>query len=261
MRYTLLELCQRILESCDSDEVNSITDTAEAQTVANIIKEVYFDLIGEIEPKDSEGLFHLDASTDDLLPTVMYLPDNVVDIHWLRYNVGDTLQDTNFRPLTYLDVDDFFEYSDGLDLNENWVTTQEIDGFVFKLRNDQYPSYYTSTDGKTLLFDSYDASVEDTLTSSRTYGYGQLVQTFDLVDTFVPKLNPRQFQLLLQTAKAQAFIELKQTENATAERKARRNKILAYKTKDSSVDPRSDLWKHGGYGRCTPGRRVLGRHR
>lgn len=42
MKYTLLELTQRILESMNSDEVNSIGDTEESMTVANIIKESLF---------------------------------------------------------------------------------------------------------------------------------------------------------------------------------------------------------------------------
>ena len=148
MRYTLLELVQQILMSMDSDEVNDISDTTESLDVANIIKECYFDILSEIGPKRSEGLFHLDASTDDLKPTLMYLPSSVAEIHWLKYNVGDSVTETNFRDLTYMSVEDFFEYSNGLDLNESWVDTQvvQISGqdFNIKFRNDQSPTYWTS---------------------------------------------------------------------------------------------------------------------
>jgi hypothetical protein len=65
---------------------------------------------------------------------------------------------------------------------------------------------------------------------------------------FIPKLDARHFQLLLSSAKAQAFIELKQTANTREERKERRQMILAQKTKDS-VDNRPELLKRGGYGR------------
>lgn len=253
MRYTLLELVQRILESADSDEVNSITDTAEALTVANIIKECYFEILGEIEPIESDGLFHLDASGDNTKPTVMYLPSSVVNIEWLRYNVGESLLDTEFRDLDYLPIEDFLRIQEALNYDETYVESQiiEINGqeFNVKYRNDEDPRYWTSPDGQTILLDSYDSSYEDTLTSSRTYGFGQLVPVFQMTDTFVPRLNPKQFQLLLQEAKAQAFIELKQTANEKAERKAKRNRILAMKNKDSSVDPRPNLIKHGGFGR------------
>lgn len=237
----------------DSDEVNSISDTVESLAVANIIKECYYDILGEISPTQTEGLLHLDASGDNLKPTVMYLPSTVVNIEWLRYNTGSTVTDTEFRDLCYVPLEDFYRMQDGLDLDESWTGTQVVtlngQDFNIKFRNDESPSYWTSPDGSTILFDSYDSSYENTLTSSRTYGYGQLIPVFSMTDTFVPNLNPKQFQLLLQEAKAQAFVEIKQTANEKAEKKAKRNKILAYKTKDSSVDPRPNLLKHGGFGR------------
>lgn len=257
MRYTLLELVQQILMSMDSDEVNSITDTTEALDVANIIKECYNDIISEIQPKESEGLFHLDASIDNLKPTLMYLPGHVSNIEWLKYNVGETLFDSNYRDLCYLSMDDFFEFTDGLDINQNWVASQivTISGhdFNIKIRNDNHPTYYTSVDDRVLLFDSYDSSVESTLTSSRTYGYGGLIPVFSLQDSFVPQLDARQFQLLLQSAKAQSFIEKKQVANDKAEKKERKHRILAYKNNHKdATDTRSALQKHNrkkGYGR------------
>ena len=254
MRYSLLQLVQRILESMDSDEVNSFADTAESLAVANIVKECYFDIISEIEPKETEGLFHLDASTDNLKPVQMFLPSHVSNIHWMKYNVGPSIVDTNYRDLCYLDVDQFFNFSNGLDVNESWVDSQEvvISGQTFRLkyRNDQFPSYFTSIDDNIILFDSIDKTVEDTLTATRTYGYGGLIPVFNMNDNFIPKLDARQFQLLLNAAKAQAFIEIKQVENAKAERKERRHKILAYR-EQNNTDPRSEVKKRKrkGYGR------------
>lgn len=252
MRYNLLQLVQRILESLDSDEVNTISDTTESLAVANIIKECYYEIISEIQPKETEGLFHLDASTDNTKPVVMYLPDTVSNIEWLKYNVGDTVLDTNFRDLCYLDIDQFFNFSNGLDPDESWVDSQEVfingQSFNVKFRNDQSPSYWTSVDDRTILFDSYDSSYESTLTSSRTYGYGGLIPVFLMEDTFVPKLDARQFQLLLNAAKSQASIELKQIVNEKAERKERKHRILAYKTQDNT-DNRPEIKKRKGYGR------------
>lgn len=253
MKYTLLELVQRILESTDSDEVNSISDTTESLAVANIIKECYYEIVTELEPRETDSLFHLDASTDDTKPVLMTLPNNVVAIDWLKYNIGDTVQDGEFRKLWYLPLDEFINHQDGLDLDESWVESMSftLNGqtFTIKYRNDEFPTYYTSANGTQILFDSYDSSVEDTLTSVRTYGYGQVVPQFQMTDTFVPVLNPKQFQLLLQEAKAQAFVELKQTANEKAERKARRHRILAFKSKGDAVDNRSEIKKRKGFGR------------
>ena len=257
MRMTLLEMTQAILMSMDSDEVNSISDTTESLDVAHIIKQAYMDIVAELSPKRLEGLFHLDASGDNTKPTLMYLPNDVAEIHWLKYNVGDSLTDTNFRDLTFLDLNDFFHHSNGLDTDDTWVASQSItingQSFNIKYRNDIHPTYWTSVDDRTILMDSVDLSVESTLTSSRTYGYGDLVPTFQMIDSFVPTLDPRQFQLLFNSAKAQAFIEKKQVTNEKAEKKERKHKILAYKEKHrAATDNRSSLRKHNerrGYGR------------
>lgn len=252
MRYTLLEMTQRILESMDSDEVNSITDTTESLAVARIIKESYNEIISEIEPKEAENLFHLDASTDPLLPTVMFLPANVSNIKMLKYNVGDTLEDVNLRDLKYVTVSEFFVLLNGLDSSVDWVGTQIVtldsEDFIIKYRNDVFPHYWTSTDDQTILLDSFDKTVENTVTSARTYGYGSKVQSFTFEDTYVPNLDPRQFSLLLNAAKAQAFVELKQTQNPRAEKIERRHRALAYKTQDNT-DTRAPIKRHRGFGR------------
>ena len=68
MRYTLLDMTKRILESMESDEVSDINETPEAVSVANIIKECYFDIIGQHAPDETEGIYKLDASGDNLKP-------------------------------------------------------------------------------------------------------------------------------------------------------------------------------------------------
>lgn len=262
MRYTLIQLVQRVLESIDSDEVNTIAESPESLAVANIIKENYNNIIGEYDAKEVHTLFHLDASTDDTKPCLMYLPEYISEVELVQYNVGDSTSGVVLRPIEYKELTDFMQMIGGYDPQVNWVSSQTINwgegDFTFKLRNDIWPSWWTSPDDKTIIFDSYKSDVEDTLTSIRTYCTGFRIPTFQMVDTYVPDLDPKHFQLLLQESKAQAAIELKQVQNQDAEKKARRNRLLAYKTKDST-DTRPNIRKHGGYGRTRPQRRVLGR--
>ncbi len=252
MKYTLLDIVKRILEAMDSDEVNSIGDTTEALTVANIIKESYFTIVAELGPKEIENLFHLDAGTDNTKPTVMFLPSNVDNIHRLKYNIGPSVTDTNLRELRYLDPMAFLEYMNGLDVNEDWVGSQivSLDGsdFQIKYRNDVSPNYWTSTDDRTIILDAFDHKYEDTNSSARTYGYGMKVPIFLLEDTFIPDLDARHFPLLINSAKATAFTEIKQTSNERAEKIERKHTALAHKTKDST-DNRSAIKRHKGYGR------------
>lgn len=252
MRYTLIEMVQRLLESMDSDEVNDIADTPESMAVANIIKSEYFKLIGELEPKETENLFQLDASTDNLLPTVMYLPAGVANIQRLKYNIGESPSDSNFRDLTYLPIMEFVEYMNALDETQTYVGNQRLKlgatWFNLKFRNDVSPFYWTCPDDLTIIMDSFDSTKEETLTSVRTLGYGALVPEFHLLNTFIPKLAPKHFQLLLDKSKVVAFVELKQTDNVVAEKDARRGMILAKKTSDQT-DNRPEILKHRGFGR------------
>lgn len=84
MKYTLIELVQRILESMDSDEVSDISQTPESLAVANIVKECYFNIISGLDLPESKGIFQLDASTDSAKPAIMTLPSNGLDVLTLQ---------------------------------------------------------------------------------------------------------------------------------------------------------------------------------
>jgi hypothetical protein len=252
MRYNLLELVQRILEALDSDEVNGIADTTEALAVANIVKESYYEIISEHGSKNRENLFHLDASTDNTRPCLMFVPSNVVNVHRLKYNVATDPEEINLRELHYLEPMAFLEMVNNFDVTQSWIGVSDIDfdgeTFQIKYRNDVFPTYWTSPDDHIILLDAFNGTVENTDTAVRTYGYGLKTASFEMVDDFVPDLDPRQFSLLLNKAKAQAFVELKQTQNERVEKQERRLNALAYKT-DDSTDPRPAIYRHKGYGR------------
>jgi len=247
MRYTLLDMTQRILESMESDEVSTIGETPESLSVANIIKECYFDIVGQFSMSEQEGLYKLDASIDDTKPTLMYIPSRVSRIKWIKYDTGERQQDIRF-----VSVEEFLYFQDGMDIDDSnvGVMTVSVNGKNVNLKffTDRMPSYYTILNDKDVVFDAYDSGQEDTLTESRTTIFAELVPVFELLDDFIPDLDPRQFQLLLQEAKAQAFTELKQASNPNAERKARKNQILTQKNKHDN-DPMWSNQRHVGFGR------------
>jgi len=251
MRYTLIELVQRILESMDSDEVSDISGTPESLAVANIIKECYYNIISSLDLPEHKGIFQLDASGDSAKPVLMTLPSNALDVLTLQYNTN-TVADPTWYPLEYKPLEEFIPIIASNDTSDTSVgtMTSSINGgiFTFKYRKDRAPLFYTSADDRTIIFDSYDSDVDSTLQKVKTLCYGGILPTFELSNTYIPDLDARQFQLLLQDAKAQSFIELKQVPNPTAERKARKNEILAQRTKDA-VDTRTALEKIRRYGR------------
>lgn len=260
MKQTLLEMTQDILSALDSDEVNSIGDTVEATQVARVIRDCYNEIISRIDADEFRTFFELTASGDSTRPTLMSLPPNVDSLEWLRYNKATIDNPSpNFTDLQYISVPDFLDRTYNFNTRDSNVGSYQIfigaDTFDINYQNDVFPKYYTMFDDATLIFDTYDASVETTLTKNRTMAYGIILPTFVLSDSYVPDLDANLFSLLRQEAKAQAFAEIKQSDNATARGKARRQWVHAQIDKDTEKsDPYREFKNVPNYGRRATGR-------
>ena len=253
MKYTLLDLTQTILSSMDGDQVNSISDSTESLQVANVIRTAYYDIIGRSDLPEHYDLITLDASTDSSKPVLMTLPAGVVQIKWLKYN-NATITDTDLRMefVKYLPPDQFLDLMDGVNESDaNIDTFNHTSGsntYKILYRNDVHPQYYTSFDDVTLIFDSYDNTVDATLQKSKTRAYGRLSIPFTMSDTFTPDLDEAQFALLLNEAKALAWAELKQSPHPKAELNARRAWTNLQKHKNST-EVQSDFDQLSYFGR------------
>lgn len=262
MRMTLLEIVTDILSAMDSDEVNSISDTTESMQVATAVKHAFVDIVSRANlPRDFK-LFELNASLDLAKPTIMYRPDGVLEILWVKYNkqdIGET--DPSYQQIRYLTPEDFFDrvltYTDQ---NQNDTVSFQIPGpnnstiDIVGLSN-KHPDFYTSFDDQMIIFDSYDSDVDGTLMKNKTICYGEFGASFLMEDDFIPDLDERQFSLLYNEAKASCFADLKQTENARAESKVRKgwitlqNQKSAIPAKPSFFDKAPNYGRGGTYGR------------
>lgn len=222
----------------DSDEINSIDDTVESQQVVEVIKTVYDDIISRGDLVTNKILFNLNASDDTSKPVLMTKPDQIDRIEWLKYNaILDNETDPQWSEMQYLNVSDFVDYVHQYNPSETNVETFDytVDGsiFTFAYRNDVHPSYFTSFDDLTFIFDAYDNRVDTTLQSIKTLAYGSKKTLFTKEDTFVPSLQPQQFTLLLNEAKSLAWTELKQSVHQKAEVTARRGWRHLQKTRQT----------------------------
>lgn len=234
-QQTLLEMTQEILTSMQSDEVDSITDTQESTAVARLIRRTYWDLFGILDNPEHYTLFQLDE-TSASTPTLMKIPDNVMSVSWIKYDIEQS-DDTDpiwvEIPIRALDQAD----SDALKLQPSEDNVESFsyafgpDSMPWYYTNDAAPTWYTTPDDYSLLFNSYDSDVETYLRASKTRAYGLVDPTFTFSDSFVPDLDARQFPLLFNEAKALCFAELKQTQNAKAENRARKLLISNQRTK------------------------------
>ena len=216
---TLLEMTQDILSDMDSDEVNSINDSVESLQVAQIIKTTYYNIIDGRDYDFLYELFQLDASGTSSRPTHMRLPENIIDLKYIKYNCK-TLTDTKdkYLKIKYLMPEDFMEVVDSRDSSKSNVTVvTDPTGISINVMNDKAPEYFTSFDDENLVFDSYDSQVDTTLQNSKTQCHGKRSVAFTLSDSFTPDLPVQMFSYLLAEAKSTAFVTLKQMPNAKAE--------------------------------------------
>lgn len=236
MKFTLLEMVQEILAAMESDEINSIDDTVESNSVALILRSVYYDLAIELGLPEHEGLFELNPSGDPEKPTLMTVPETVSLIRNIRYNnQGDDDEFSRYETVDFIPFEDFMEMQRGYQGHTSDVGelefTNNSETFEVMYSSNKMPQWYTTIDDYTLIFDSYDASVDTTLQKSKTMCMGVILPTFSMSNTFTPDLDPTQFSLLKNRAKVRAFFELKGIQNQEAVRETRKQQIVTQKRK------------------------------
>lgn len=255
-KKTLLQLVQEILSSTDGSEINSYTDNTESLQVSRILENTYWDIVSTSSFGTRFNFFTLNASGNTLFPTVMTLPSNVVTMESLKYNNRTaTSAQVLFRDVTYLVKEEFLgmmyekDSTDVTNVTFNYPVANS--GSLFMIaRKDTHPSFYTTFDDQTVLFDSYDSGVDTTLQSSKTLCYGETNPVWTYADSFVPDLPEKQFTILRNEAKATAFVELKQQTNSDAVAKARKGWISSQKTGDK-ITVKDHLLKTPNYGKRT----------
>lgn len=285
MKRTLLDMTQDILSSMSSDEVNSVSDTTESLQVATIIKQKYFDIQSRVPLPEQEMLLQLDSSLDASTPVLMYVPDGVINIKWVKYfdsnvldgsvssfqhdlnlDVSSTSGGLSSVPPGYLDVTvlpnkSFIDVINKFNPDETGVAsfdfTDQSPGksFTFYYRTDRQPCYCTIIKNKYVVFDSYDATQDSTLQSSKTMIFGQVNPIFEMEDSFIPELADEQFPLLFNEAKALAFFELKQQPHQLALQESKRgwssiqkNKAVTQRPTPFDAIPNYGRFGRGAYG-------------
>lgn len=264
---TLLQLTQNVLSGLSSDEVNSISDTTESMQVATIIQNKYYDIISRADLPKHTQLIQLTASGDDTLPVLMYVPDNVAEIKWVKYfdtNVQDGSSPDTFEHdlntdivtssmsnpgaapgylyVTLLPQEQFLDMTNRFnpqDSNVSSFTFTDVSNgfngnFTFYYKNNRQPQYCTVLSNYYIFFDSFDNTQDTTLQTSKTMVSADVIPAFTMTDNFIPDLDPEQFPLLLNEAKALAYFELKQMAHPKAEQEIKRQ--WSSIQKDKSLD-------------------------
>ena len=254
MRQTLLEIVQGILNEMESDEVNSITDTTESYAVANIVKQAFYDCAVELNLPEHHKLFELNASGDITKPCVMFVPDNVKRVEWIQYDTkSGTETQSNMKLINFMPLDEFIlitrsAANDPSGITGEQVVTSNGESFNFTYVKDRFPTYYTSFDDRTIIFDSFDNTLENTLQKSKTMCYGSTYPFFSLTNDYYPDIDATQYPYLISKAKTRAFYTLKQQTNEESASEARKQKIVLQKRK-RRVRIQDEVFNAPRYGR------------
>lgn len=257
MKMTLLDMTQSILSSMSSDEINSISDTSESLQVAEILKQTYFNILARSKLPMQQELFQLNASTDEDLPVLMYRPDNVAKMDWVKYyDESESSSPPQYKYVTILPVTQFLDAVNSFNTDETDVDTFTFTAngksFTFNFKNAKQPQFCTVIENYYVIFDGFDLSIDTTLQANKTECWGEVLPVWNNVDDFIPDLDDQQFPLLLNEAKALAFYELKQQPHAKAEQEARRQwgtlqKDKSLIDKPSYFDQLPNFGRRGSY--------------
>ena len=234
---TLLEMVVDILSDSGSDVINSISDTEEAQQVAQILKSTYYEMMAKKNWPHLRKLTQLDTLSDPTLPNVMQVPAETKEIVSIAYDaikLNDTKSD--MATVYYLPPDEFLAQVNTRDSSKDEIDTITInDGAKLLIYNDRAATCWTSFDEFNIIFDSYNSDVDVFMLNEKSQVI--LFKTGDVWlsdDSFTPNLPAEFFPALLAEAKSIAFYVLKQELNEKAEQQSKRQQV-AMATKGNVV--------------------------
>lgn len=221
MKRTLLQIVQNILSDMDSEDVNSISDSIEAEQIASVVRDVYYNMVSTRMIPEHQELIKLVSLSNSARPTHFQVPDSVKRIDFIRYNVSTT-SDIEFKEIQYIEPLLFLTlHQDGA----NVTTVYDVNGNTpLLIRNDQMPTYYTSFDDLHIVMDSHKSTTDQILAENKTQALGHKIPTFTISDNFTPDLDEVLFPYLIAESKSTCFSLFKSGVDQKIEQAARRQK-------------------------------------
>jgi hypothetical protein len=234
MSRTLLDVVQGILSKLDSDTVNSISDTVEADQIADLVRQTYFDIIDEYQLPGQRQLCNLEALSTTAKPNMLKLPENTQSlIHW-QYDVREADQD----PLRYVEIDymapaDFLRMTNqrnSLDTTNYQVVEVAVNVPII-VDITCGPRHWTTFDDNYIVTDNVNKQLEATLQASKTQALIEKRLPFTKADDFVFNLPQNLESLLYRTAENEAYAIYKQAVNPKLEQKEDRLRVRAQRNR------------------------------
>jgi len=234
MKRTLLDMVQEIQSDLDLDEIESIDDTMESEQIVVILKSTYYAMMSNRDWPHLRRSIQIEPYSDVTKPTHMKIQDEIKELCFLNYNKANATDTRKkYSEVKYLQPDEFIHKTNQNDSSQANVT-EVVDpgGIDLFVRNDTAPTYYTSFDDSTLIFDSYDSAVDSSLQESKVQAQAYVVPAWSSADDFIPDLPDDAFTALVEESKSKASLRLRQVADQKAEQESgRQNKWLARKAR------------------------------
>lgn len=224
MKYTLLDIVSDILSDMDGDYVSSINDTDEALQVAQIVKTTYQAMMSNRNWPHTARAITLQPLSDVSQPTHMRIAEDIKEIISIYYDVRLGIDNrVDYNQMKYVDPDVFLRFINNRNSNDPFTrTVVDPSGIKLLISTNKAPQYYTSFDDTTIVFDSFDAGLDDTLISAKVQARAYIIPVFEMQDDFIPDLPDEAFAALIEEAKSKAMFKLKQVQDIKAEQEATR---------------------------------------
>lgn len=222
-KRSLLDIVVEIANDLDTDEINSINDTTEAMQIAAIVKSTYQAIMSNRNWPHTAKLVNISSATDNTKPNVMRLDEDIKEMISVYYNkakLGDTR--LRYQEVKYIQPDDMLRrfYNNNTD-DVNTITIND-GSQVYIIKNNYAPTYFTSFNDNDLVFDSYDAEVDDCLQASKSQVRAYVTPKFRMVDDFIPDLPEEAFSFLIEEAKSKSSMKIAQKVDQKAEQESKR---------------------------------------
>jgi len=249
---TLLEVIQVYLTYSNGTEVDSIHSTDEAYQAAVIAKKMFYAVTEK--SKDFQGtskLITLDHLGDLSKPNYLLIPEGVNHLKdaLIKYNNSSPTKRVNYVQVKYLDPRDFLDMlSIRTVISDRYEEITNFDNVTYIVDTEKHPQYFTSFDGKHLVFDSFKKSEDTALQASKSQVLCNVSSEFYLEDNFVIPLSSNLTSGYEDVVIQECLLALRQETNATVSRRAN-----AFMTKLQQ--------NHRVVGNKSTGRRKYGRRR
>ncbi len=234
----------------DSDNVNSISDTEEANQVEIVLKEVYENIISRRQWDFLRKTRQLENVGDFDRPNKMKIPETVTRVTCFRWKTNDP--DTGllrWKELKYLHPCDFVDHTQGRDVQQLLIEERikEVfndDDVDIPMITDKEPEFWTSFDDVFIYMDNFITEVDETATKERTSVTVVQQQLFTAGDTEIQFMPVEMFSLFLAEAKSTCWLNFKGAANQKAEQVASRQYIKMREEEPTVKTPR-EWWNYG----------------